>query len=226
MLQSLFQISRFITCYLPVKEIKLGRLLNANAIFAFIPVALCFGTVQVSVAQTSDTRLNNNISPGFLSNSNSYSIDSGVTCPTSTFNIAAFGGFADSSANDSVININSNSNLNDFGVAAGFSIPLGGSLGRFCKEYAAKQLIISEQTIQENQATAISNLLNACLAFTSLKVDFESSAFSEGGPFARYATCKDVGFTTASGEPTNQSVPGPKNIQPLSPTPTDVRIIP
>lgn len=225
----IFQFPEFIKRQVAIQVIDLGRFLRAKAVYTTVPLALFFGIYEISVAQTTETSVTNNVAPGFLSNSDPYSIDTTVSCPTPSFSITAFGGFADGSANETIININSNANLNNYGVAFGINVPLGGSLGRFCKDYAAKRLLISEQTIQLNQATVESNLLNACIAFKGLKVDFESSAFREGGPFAKYAICEDVGFKTPSDEPSSSSslptsVPAPPLI-PLDPTETQLRII-
>lgn len=249
--QSIFKNPNFQKRQLAIQVIKLRIFLRNKAVYTMVSLALCLGTAKVSVAQTnstsaqtnSTTSVTNNVTPGFLQNGTPFTIDSGVSCPTPSFNITAFGGVADGSADETIININSNANLNNFGVAFGFNIPLSGSLGRFCKEYAAKQLTIADQTIQENLAAvsasntiAVSNLLNACIQFANLKVDFNSKAFKEDGLFSQYAVCNDVEFLTDNGEPLSGSSPAltsvsnkppePPAFKTLSPKPTDVRIIP
>lgn len=99
----------------------------------------------------------------------------GVNCPSSAFTLA---GYDSNSGNwvDYPGNANANSGLGNYGVVAGISVPLGGSLSRYCKDYALALLRQQQEDAFSRRINNQARLVNTCLALKN-SVDFNDKAF-------------------------------------------------
>jgi hypothetical protein len=99
----------------------------------------------------------------------------GVNCPTPAFTLAGYGA---NSGNwvDYPGNADASSGLGNHGVVAGISIPLGGSLSRYCNDFALALLRQQQEDAFSRRINNQAKLVNTCLALKNL-VDFNDKAF-------------------------------------------------
>ncbi|UJB73446.1 hypothetical protein HRE53_33210 (plasmid) [Acaryochloris sp. 'Moss Beach'] len=128
-----------------------------------------------------------------------YGITTGTTCPVPSFNVYGFYGDSSDNAgfNDQSTNFNgtitttsssgalSNAGLDNFGVAAGFSIPIGGSLAKNCKRNAKARADLITAKYQ-------SDLVQQCLYLQQQNVDFSADVYSEKGALSSLSPCNKV----------------------------------
>lgn len=100
----------------------------------------------------------------------------GINCPTPAFTLAGFGSNSDNWVNYPG-NADANSGLGNYGIVAGISVPLGGSLSRYCKDYALALLRQQQEDAFSKRINHQARLMNTCLAFIKDKVDFTAKAF-------------------------------------------------
>lgn len=123
------------------------------------------------------TQVNNNVNNAY---SSTFSFGPGISCPTPSLAISAFGGGSEASSSGY------SSNGASYGGSVSFIMPVGGDIGKACKELA------QEITLQRQLDTKV-NLIKVCahLAQNNITVDvktfpeFEAcSAVSAGGRVA------------------------------------------
>lgn len=147
-----------------------------------------------------------------------FSPDVGINCPTPSFTVGAYGATAGNNAGypDSV---NARSDLDNYGLVAAISVPIGGRLSRYCIEYAEGLLKRQEA---DNYNTRINNksiLINNCLAFRG-RIDFSDPVF-DMPEFEAFRECRELerAINSASEKDSPGRDPSPLRTTPLETTP-------
>lgn len=156
----------------------------------FIPISWVFFYASASEAQVVYGNPITTQSP--VTPSQSFQIESGVDCPVSSFNVSGFYGGAVDNAQSSFPNVTLNSGQNNFGFVAGISIPLGGRLSTFCKEFAATKTENSRQIVEVNSARFQSELVQQCYYLLGLNIDFNSSVYDKNGSANALFPCREI----------------------------------
>lgn len=162
-----------------------------------------------------------NISPT-PPNANKFDLKTGVACPVPTFTISSFFGRATNNQNpiilpDTGLNESTNSNLNNFGVAAGLNVPLGGRLGKACKDRYAAEAKAFEIENQIGTTKFQSELVQECYYLYSLHINFDQPAFNKDGPVSGLFPCRAI---VKSIDP--PPAPVSSTLEPSTPTPPKV----
>lgn len=126
-----------------------------------------------------------------------FTLDSNRTCPVPSFTIGSFFGRATNNANPIILpptglNETANSNLNNFGVTAGLTIPIGGSLSKSCKKLFEAQARAFDIENQIGTAKFQSELVQECYYLYSLHINFDQPAFNQDGPVAGLFPCRAI----------------------------------
>ena len=186
------------------------RKISKISVVSSFPILLLLVTTSLGEAQVVFGRGPNitNLSPSVPGDN--FSLSSGVTCPIPSCNIYGFYGGANDNAgfdggtdnaNPNVFlsstNALSNSDLDNFGVAAGFNIPIGGSLSKSCKNNARARANLITAKYQ-------SELVKQCFFLQGLQVDFSKPAYREDGPLSALAPCRSI-VEARLGEPGKES---------------------
>jgi hypothetical protein len=120
------------------------------------PLSICISTWGNHAYSQQFVPLGNHINPlNAISGDSSYSIESGLQCPTATLNFGGYAGDGNQWGNSIQPVLSTNAGSTNYGIAAGIRIPLGGSMAAFCKRYAeakAKFAELSLDTYQRNNA--------------------------------------------------------------------------
>lgn len=123
----------------------------------------------------------------------------GWNCPTPSFSIGTFGGAGNDWSDDHNSNYSSSSGINNYGIAVGVTIPLGGDFSRYCNDYAKslseRARIEMEQLNRNEQIT----LLQQCYWLVVNKIDTDQPAFEPGGVFSSLSACKDYKYQSIQG---------------------------
>lgn len=136
------------------------------AVTASFPLALGLMSASPSVAQIVYGRGpgTSNFAPSFVAPSTpNFGLDQGVTCPTPSFNVNGFAGTANDYANaNSNFSASSNSGVNNYGITVGFSVPLGGDLSKFCKDFAASKTTFERRRVENQLINSQIALIKNC----------------------------------------------------------------
>jgi hypothetical protein len=150
----------------------------------------------------------------------SFSPQTGVICPTSSFSVGGFGAGGNDWSNDYTSNGSAGAGVNNFGVAAGLRVPLGGESARTCKEYAryltTKARIEMEGVIRNDQLL----LLAQCHWLLVNEINTKQAVFEiEGQPFYSLNACNSLSLKPLAGRgPSDKSLMNRQD-PPLAPTP-------
>lgn len=167
------------------------RLRSGRIWFALISLPVLWSDLQVaaqtypgvSILKTTTTAIPD-IAPAA---SPVYSPEAGVSCPTPAISLAGYGAnvgrWADLSGASGA-----SSGIDDYGVVAGISIPLGNSLASYCRDYAKQLLQQQQEDLASRQINNQALLVSKCLALSG-SVDFNSKAF-DGPEFASLRDCR------------------------------------
>ena len=199
-----------------------------SSLSASLPLVLIIGSNSPSIAQNVFGGGPTNILPNF-SSGQQFQLDSGVSCPTPSINVSGFGGtannFADASsfANSGFGNNNSNSGANNYGVAIGLNIPLGGRYAQFCRDFAEAQTLDLQKRLEITESQFQSQLVQQCYYLFSIYINFNDKYYDEDGPGKALFPCREIVKTI---NPPNPSTPIPtpdKNKQPEFSDPAPLR---
>ena len=144
---------------------------------------------RVSLSQTIFVPSSQELSPSFTSGTSKYSPDTGVDCPTPTFNVTAFGRGTNGWSDTYYSLEGASGGVGNYGGAIGFSYPFGGYLREFCNKLAESKAKFEKLRVQ-------ADLLNKCryLAFdlgvTGELFDKNKEMFEKAGPLSSFAECK------------------------------------
>ncbi|QLF86082.1 hypothetical protein CC030809_00026 [Synechococcus phage S-CAM7] len=167
-----------------LKHLFVGALIS----FSCSPV-LANGQSTVSSSSNAQNNQNNNgtvnLAPMGGSNSNyqinsvsnsQYQFGPGISCPTPELGIGAFGG------NNSSFDSDYSNGSNNIGATLMFTTPLGGDIGRYCKE------LVQEITKQRQLDTKVT-MIRQCAQFAREGVILDTEQFPE------FAICSAVTVT-------------------------------
>ncbi len=207
------------------------------AVTASFPLALGLMSASPSVAQIVYGRGpgTSNFQPSFVAPSTpNFGLDQGVTCPTPSFNANGFVGTANDYANaNSNFSASSNSGVNNYGITVGFSVPLGGDLSKFCKDFAASKTSFERRRVENQLINSQLALIKHCQYLYQQQYDFNNEKLPIDGQFASLInSCRSliplfVNLKPAS--PPTEKTPdegeGNPNEKPFSPPAQPVYII-
>lgn len=158
--------------------------------------------------------------------SQSYGIETGINCPVPSFNVSGFYGQATDTAHTTLLDASSRGGIDNYGVTAGFNIPLGGQLSSYCRDYAAIKTQDASKRLEITNAKYLSDLVKQCnYLFIVLQIDFNKPIYDEDGAGAALFPCREIVKTIESTEPQRESVdpndhqPQPSEKQPEFSTP-------
>ena len=142
-----------------------------------------------------------------------FGIETGITCPTLTVNISGFGANANNWAAYPDTQ-GGHTGFGNYGVLGGINLPFGGSLSRFCAEFAAQKALIQKLNREAQELNNANFIITSCTGFTARKVSVNSDAFIKAFPM--YAKCKDISYTS---QPPAEFAPGAPSKPPTTDSP-------
>lgn len=192
-----------------------------------VPLLFVIGATSTCMAQIGNGPPVNNFQPLQGQNQSEYELDTGVTCPTPSFSIVGFSGNASDYVRPSMLDNSSNSGLDNYGIAAGITIPLGGTLADYCSDFAALRTSDLLKRIEIIESRFQSQLVKQCYYLLTLQIDFNNEYYNEDGPGAALFPCRAIVKSI-------QSIPQPSEVpqslqesedvisepEPLTPRPT------
>ena len=194
------------------------------AVSASLPLLLVIGSTSDCLAQNfGHGNGTSTFSPTFLSPAQSYTLDSGITCPTTSISVTGFGGTANDFAN-ARSNFTSNSGANNYGAAVSLNIPLGGRYAEFCKDFAETQTLDLRKRLKITESQFQSQLVQQCYYLLSIHIDFDNEYYNEDAPGSALFPCRDIVKTinppdsspiSGPGKPPEFSEPAPLRPRPM-----------
>lgn len=197
-------------------------------------IALASQPWQPASAQVFVQSPSANLLPTFNAATSNYELQNSVTCPTPTFNMTGFGsdsnGFADGNFTTYK---NASSNINNWGVTAGVSVPLGANeLRKFCERFARAKTAFEESRTQNQLLNSQSDLLKHCLYLRDLGIQIKKfpALFAEGGALSSFAKCTELAgvLDPINLKPAIQlapKAPAPASTAPPTPPPQSVFVV-
>ncbi len=137
------------------------------------------------------TSSNNTAAP----NTSGYRLNSGVECPSSTFNVAVFGTDGNdfqSSRNEILVNSGANAGSAVYGATMGFTVPIGGTLGDFCERYATARATFEETRANNILLTNYLTLIQVCTSLKKVGVNFNNEAFDNDPSLSLLISCRGI----------------------------------
>jgi hypothetical protein len=130
----------------------------------------------------------------------SFGPSSGVTCPTPTFTIGAYGGGGnDWSDNFTPSYASSSAGINNYGVAAGLRLPLGaGELSRACKDFAKSKSEFERINTENFRRNAQLSLFKQCNWLLENRVKLKQTAFNDPA-FSSLKACSKLDYEPTPG---------------------------
>ena len=162
----------------------------------FLPITLCLGSATPSMAQVYGRAASLNITPSIPANINNgaYQIGDPVGCPSPSFSIGGFLGTGNDRASINDPYALSTSNINQYGVAAGISVPFGSSLGQFCEEFASGRLERQKIENENGRRNAQIVLITQCywLKQNGFLTEENQKSFKQVSEFASLSPCFEI----------------------------------
>ena len=191
------------------------------------PLTLIFVSTSASMAQVvyGNGPSSSSFSPTFSSPTDRFSLDTGVSCPTPSFNVTFFGGHANDDADaESIIRASSDSSANNYGGAIGFSVPIGGKLSVFCKNFAASRTAFERRRAENQLINNQVRIIETCQYLYQLRYNFNNKVFNVDEEFGALNACRSLVPLFSELEPEEESLrPSSDDIipdKPFSPRPT------
>ena len=183
-------------------------MLATGGLVAFASCLQAWGQTYpgVSILKTTETPIPD-ISPGVAP---VYAPEAGVSCPTASISLAAYGARAGQWAY-SPGSPDPSAGAGDYGVVAGINLPIGGSLARYCRDYAAQLLRQHQQDAMNRKINNQALLISKCVALSG-SVDFSSSAF-DGPEFDSLRHCRLLQGSIRSSSLGSGSTPAPEDLR-------------
>jgi hypothetical protein len=161
----------------------------------FLPLSLLLPSASVSQVVYGNGPSSPYNTPAFAPKSESYTLQTEVGCPTASFNVSAFAGRANDWANNLTPYASSNSGVGNYGVALGFSTPLGADdLREFCSNYAASKADAERQRVETQRLIGQLALLQQCQWFIDQGYDLENPVFKSDGVLSSIGQCNPLKF--------------------------------
>jgi hypothetical protein len=192
------------------------------AVTTSLPLVLSLVSTSASAAQVEygqGPRVSE-FTPTNISPATTFSPDAGVHCPTPAFSVTGFAAQANDHANNDVPFASSNSDLGNYGIAVGFTFPLGGNLSKFCKDFAGSRSAFERKRVEIQLLNAQAGLVKQCQYFYQSGYDFNNKAFDLDGEFSALHPCRSLIPVFINLRPERGSPPPEKTNEPFSPKPT------
>jgi hypothetical protein len=207
--------------------ISLRRTFWRFSVAASLPLVLNLVSTSASAGQASAGQAVygqgpqvSNFTPTNISPATTFSPEAGVHCPTPSFSVTGFAAYANDNANNDVPFASSNSDLGNYGIAAGFTFPLGGNLSKFCKDFAASRSAFERKRVEIQLLNAQVGLVKQCQYFYQLGYDFNNKAFDLDGEFFALHPCRSLISLFIKLRPKMGAPPPEKTNEPFSPKST------
>jgi hypothetical protein len=161
----------------------------------FLPLSLLLPSASVSQVVYGKGPASPYNTPQFAPGSERYTLQNEVGCPTASFNVSAFAGRANDWADNLTPYASSNSGVGNYGVALGFSTPLGADdLREFCSNYAASKADAERQRVETQRLIGQLALLEQCQWFIDQGYDLENPVFKSDGVLSSIGQCNPLKF--------------------------------
>ncbi len=174
------------------KRSSLGRF----TLHMCLPLTLCLGSAAPGMAQsyTYGRAAGLNINPAIPNLNNNYKIDTTVDCPSPSFSIGGFVGTGNDRATLNEPYLLNSSNNNQYGVALGISVPFGGNLSQFCKDFATGRLERQRLDNENSHRNAQLVLIEQCywLKTNGFLNDENQESFKKIAEFASLSPCFEI----------------------------------
>lgn len=162
-----------------------------------------------------------------------YGPQNGFDCPTTSFSFGGFGAGGNDWSNDFTTNGSSGSGINNYGIAAGLRVPLGGESAKNCKEYS--KTLLERARIETDGARRNDQikLLTQCHWLFVNEINTNQASFldEKNGAFSSLNVCNSFSFkkpgpNNADGQKVRK-MRTPKELTepPLSPKPPEVPFV-
>lgn len=173
------------------------------ALLAFLSAVFC--SADSARAQAQFVGIPNGVGvtplvPTFGNATSSYGLNSGITCPTPTFNLTGFGGDTDGTSRGrggETISLRATADVTNWGLAAGVSIPFASKeLRDFCNRYAQAQADFQSSVATNQKLNSELTLLRQCIFINDdlgINIQANKEAFSGDGPLASFSGCLSLG---------------------------------
>ncbi|MCA2666058.1 MAG: hypothetical protein ACOVOV_14650 [Dolichospermum sp.] len=158
---------------------------------------------------------------GTGASSYSFAPSNGWTCPTPGLSIGAYGGGGNDWSNDFTTHNSAGSGINNYGIAAGITVPFGGDFSKYCNDYAKS---VAERTRMEMEAVRRNNqltLLTQCYWLFQNRINTDQPAFKDNGAFSSLSACGSYDPQSIQG---GENTSTPQRLE--SPKPPVTEIIP
>jgi hypothetical protein len=132
------------------------------------------------------------ISPNISSGTSNFGIETGVICPGTTLNVLGFGGNVNAWGDRHYAPYEASSaGTGNYGIAAGISIPLGGSLMEYCKKYTKERLEQQSTLGRNRRINSQFAMFRHCEYFSDRGFSFKEPEFNQSdGPLSVFKDCK------------------------------------
>ena len=136
------------------------------------------------------------INPGFNHGASNFSPFQGINCPTTTFNVTAFGANTNAWGDQHYAPYQSSTgSFGNYGGAVGLSIPMGSTAKDFCNKFAKSKLSEQELLLKNQIMNRQSTLLRNCMILRNqigINLSANRPEFSENGPLSAFAECRSL----------------------------------
>lgn len=180
-----------------VKLVKLLAVTAKSGLYTILFISSCPELGRPSFAQSllgNGPQLQNFSTPDLGQN---YQIDASLQCPSTSVSVGGFGG----NGNDWAYNVQpygaSSSSINNYGIAAGIRIPLGGYLSDFCKDYARQKSEFVRITTENYRRNSFLANLEQCRWLDSQGIELKDGNTenpAEGGGMGMALQPQDAAF--------------------------------
>jgi hypothetical protein len=176
---------------------QLSAVTAKSGVYAILFISACSELGRPSLAQAflgNGPQLQNFSTPDLGQN---YQIDASLQCPATSVSVGGFGG----NGNDWAYNVQpygaSSSSINNYGIAAGIRIPLGGYLKDFCKDYARQKSEFVRITTENYRRNSFLANLEQCRWLDSQGIELKNNKTensAEGGGMGMALQSQDAAF--------------------------------
>lgn len=180
-------------------------------IWTFLPITLCLESATPTMAQVYGRAAALSVTPSLPALENTYGVEAGVNCPSPRLSIGGFVGTGNDRASINDPYALSTSNINQYGVAAGISVPFGTSLGQFCEEYATGRLELQKIENENSRRNAQLVLITQCYWLkTNGFLSENAEQFEKTPEFSSLSVCSKIDLTRGSASVVNPLTEPPK----------------
>lgn len=155
--------------------------------------------------------------PQFEAGTSNFNIESGIVCPSTTFNVTGFGGNLNAWGDTHYSPYQSTSaSAGNYGIAAGLSIPLSRAMSDYCRKYAEGRIKAQETLVRNQLMNSQFALFKHCKYFKEMGYTLDEKEFKDNaGPLSVFSACSSLARLL---DPSSQLYPK-TSMDPVSPRP-------